>query len=161
MTGKMTSGGRADSIPPMARRRLIHPLDGLVLVLAIGLAVVAYAYLFRRTPVPRPVDPLLGAEVLLEIRVDRPWKAAFPGDADRVTIEEYLATDVVSGPAPVEGRDDAVRLRLRIRSRDAQQPEALTLFRTGIRRGSILRLSTLDAEVRAEVIEVESPEPEP
>ncbi|MHC4821874.1 MAG: hypothetical protein ACYTDX_09170, partial [Planctomycetota bacterium] len=49
----------------------IHPLDLLVLVMAIGLATLAYAYLFKRSPVPRVVDRFLGAEV-----------------------EDYLVTDV-------------------------------------------------------------------
>jgi hypothetical protein len=134
----------------VAPRRRLHPVDLLALILAIGLAFLAYATLFRRTPVSRPVDPLLGATVELEFAVDRPWKRTFPDPHRIVRLEDYLEAEVL-------GADDAggVRtLRLRILDRDRQRPDALTLFRTGIRLGTRIRLVTPEAEVEAEVLRV-------
>jgi hypothetical protein len=133
-------------------RGRIHVVDAVALVLAAALAVLAYSYLFRRTPVPRPVDPLLGAEIVVEFRPDKPWKAAFPKAGATVLLDEYLEADVT-------GAEDAggVRtVRLRVRGRDVQKPEALTLFRTGVRRGTSLVLSTEDSEVRVEVVDVKT-----
>lgn len=132
------------------QRGRIHVVDAVALVLAAGLAVLAYSYLFRRTPVPRPVDPLLGAEITVKFRPDEPWKQEFPAVGASVSLEEYLEADVT-------GADTAggVRtVRLRVRGRDTQKPEALTLFRSGVRRGSELRMNDLTSEVRVEVTDV-------
>jgi hypothetical protein len=43
-----------------------------------------------------------------------------------------------------------------VKGRDAQRPEALTLFRTGVRRGTSLLLSSDGSEVRAEVVDVKA-----
>ena len=128
----------------------IHVVDVVVLVLAAGLAMLAYAYLFRRTPVPRPVDPLLGAEIVVEFRPDKPWKRDFPVVGATVYIEEYLEADVVS----VEMQGGMRTAHLRVLGRDTQKPEALTLFRSGVRRGGELHLNDLDHEVKVEVVDV-------
>jgi len=141
------------SIPPV--KRLIHPVDLLALVLAIGLAVVAYAFVFHRTPVPRPVDPLLGAELTVEFPAARTWQRDFPLPHRVVMIAEYLDAELVGEPvAPAPG---VVRLTLRILGRDRQRPEGLTMFRTGIRRGDVIRLTSPDETVTAEVLEVRKP----
>jgi len=142
----------------MARPR-IHPVDLLVLVLAVVLAVAAWSFLFRRTPVPRPVDPLLGAVVTVEHVPRHDWQRRFPEEGPEVRIEEYLSAEVVGGPDRSPDDPTAVRLRLRVHGRDEQRPEGLTLFRTGIRRGSLIRITNLRSEVRAEVVSVE-PAPE-
>jgi hypothetical protein len=128
----------------------VHVVDLVALVLAASLAVLAYTYLFRRTPVPRPVDPLLGAEISVVFRPDAEWKRAFPAPGASVFLEEYLEADVKSA----EDRGDTRVVRLVIRGRDTQKPEALTLFRTGVRRGSVLRMNDLDDEVQVEVVDV-------
>jgi hypothetical protein len=128
----------------------IHVVDAVALVLAAGLAVLAYSYLFRRTPVRRPVDPLLGAEITVEFRPDKPWKQQFPAVGASVLLEEYLEADVTSA----ETSESVRTVRLRVRGRETQKPEALTLFRTGVRRGSELRMNDLTGEVRVEVIDV-------
>ncbi len=141
------------SIP--AVKRIIHPVDLLALVLAIGLAIVAYAFVFHRTPVPRPVDPLLGAELVVEFPADREWKRDFPLPHRIVMISEYLDAELVGDPA--ESGPGTVRLTLRILGRDRQRPEGLTMFRTGIRRGDVLRLNSPDEVLEAEVLEVRKP----
>jgi hypothetical protein len=141
----------------VARRRLIHPVDLLALVLAVGLAVIAYAYVFHRTPVPRPVDPLLGAELVVEFEADRDWKRTFPLPHRVVLIAEYLDAELLEDPAPAPDRDGWRRLRLRILGRDRQRPEGLTMFRTGIRRGAAIRIISPDSELTAEVVSVREP----
>ena len=120
-------------------------------VLAIGLVVVAYAFLFHRTPLPRPVDPLLGATLDVEFRADRPWKSVFPAAGASLLVEDYLQVDVVGEPVRGPG---TVRMELRIRGRDDQRAEALTLFRTGIYRGTRLRVRDGESEVEVEVLAV-------
>jgi hypothetical protein len=128
----------------------VHPIDLLAVVLAVGLAALAYAYLFRRSPVPRPVDPLLGARVTVVFPLDRPWKSEFAKRGDKVQLEEYLTADVA------ETRDDGGRrtATLVVRQREAQTPEALTLFRSGVRVGSELRMNDQTRETRVEVLDV-------
>ncbi len=128
----------------------IHIVDLVAVVLAALLAVLAYTYLFRRTPVPRPVDPLLGAEISVVFRPDTEWKRGFPQIGKSVFLEEYLEADVRSA----EDRGETRVVRLVVRGRDTQKPEALTLFRTGVRRGSVLRMNDLDNEVQVEVVDV-------
>jgi hypothetical protein len=133
-------------------RGKVHVVDLVALVLAIGLAALAYAYLFRRTPVPRPVDPLLGAAIDVEFRPDKPWKQSFPVTGKSAYLDEYLEADVT-------GAEDTGGVRvvhLRVKGRDTQKPEALTLFRTGVRRGTSLRLSSEGSEVVVEVVDVKT-----
>lgn len=137
---------------PVGARGKIHVVDLAALVLAAGLAALAYAYLFRRSPVPRPVDPLLGAEIDVEFRPDKPWKNAFPETGKSAYLDEYLEADVVGA----EAAGDVRAVHLRVKGRDAQKPEALTLFRTGVRRGSSLRLSSEGSEVTVEVVSVKT-----
>lgn len=132
------------------QRGRIHVVDLVVLVLAGGLAVLAYTYLFRNSPISRPVDPLLGAEVDLSIAVEHPWQAEFPAIAAPVEIAEYLRADVLR--AETKGAVRAVTVK--IRDRSTQNPDALTLFRGGLRRGALVTLNDLANEVRAEVVEV-------
>ena len=133
----------------------IHPVDLLVLVLAGVLAVAAYSFLFRNTPVPRPVDNLLGVVITVEHTPKHEWQRRFPEEGPGVRIEEYLSADVIGGPEPSPTDPAAVRLRLRIHDRDDQRPEGLTLFTSGIRRGSMIRLSNRKSQVVAEVVAVE------
>ena len=133
-------------------RGKVHVVDLVALVLAAGLAALAYAYLFRRSPVPRPVDPLLGAAIDVEFRPDKPWKHSFPEIGKSAYLDEYLEADV-TGAEDVGG----VRVvHLRVKGRDTQKPEALTLFRTGVRRGTSLRLSGDGSEVVVEVVDVKT-----
>jgi len=143
------------SEPEAERRRLLHPLDLLVLVLAVVLAVIAYAYLFRSSPVSRPADVLLDAEITLEYEADRPWKRAFPAKGAAVLLEEFLQLVALDSPQPVKGRPGVVRVTVRVLGRDLQKPEALTHFRGGVRKGSQVRLADQDSEVTAEVVSVE------
>ncbi len=128
----------------------IHIVDAVALLLAAGLAVLAYSYLFRRTPVSRPVDPLLGAEITVEFRPDKPWKRDFPAVGASVMLEEYLEADVTAA----ETAEGLRTVHLRVRGRETQKPEALTLFRSGVRRGGELRMNDLESEVRVEVVDV-------
>ena len=138
----------------MTRERgRIHVVDAVVLVLAAGLAVLAYAYLFRRTPISRPVDPLLGAEIDVEFRTDHAWQREFPAVGKWVYLEEYLQADVIR--AQTSG--DTRIVNLKVRDRSTQNPFALTLFRSGVRRGSRLVLSDQGNEVRVEVVDVRLP----
>lgn len=140
----------------MPARRLVHPLDLLVLALGVVLAVVAYAYLFRTSPVPTPVDPLLGARVVVEFDADRPWKESFPGAPDgRVQLQDYLALRALGPSEALPG--GRRRLTLEILGRDAQRVEALERFSGGVRRGAVVTLSTRDDEVRAEIVAVDAP----
>ncbi len=132
----------------------VHPVDLLVLAVAVVLGCVAYAYLFRQSPIPRAVDPLLGKVVEIEFEVDRPWKKDFPRIGDEALIEEYLRTEVVdAGPAPGKGEERRVA-RVRVLDRNAQKVEAMTLFRTGVKRGMRVRLTSRDSEVTGEVLDV-------
>ena len=142
MTGRVSSRARGR----------IHVVDLVALVLAIGLAALAYAYLFRRSPVPRPVDPLLGAAIDVEFRPDKPWKNAFPETGKSAYLDEYLEADVTGA----ENAGGVRVVHLRVKGRDAQKPEALTLFRTGVRRGTSIVLSSEGAEVQAEVVDVKT-----
>jgi hypothetical protein len=143
----------------------VHPLDLLVLLLAVFLGVAAYTFLFHRQPVPRPVDPLLGKVLLLEFPADREWKRSFPEAGKEVLLDDMLLCDVEevapAAPSPDSPSPDSahprVRLRVRVRERSAQRPDTMTLFRTGIRRGTRLRVSDREDEVEAEVLEVEEP----
>jgi hypothetical protein len=143
--------------PPGPR---LHPVDLLVLVAAAALTCVAYAYLFRRSPVPRPVDPLLGKELLVEFAEDRDWKSAreFLRPGHGASLEDYLEAEVVGEGPPAPERPGTRRVRLRIGERKAQRPEAITLFRTGIRRGTRVRVTSRRSEVEAEVLEAPGPE---
>ena len=132
----------------------VHVVDLVALALAVGLAALAYAYLFRRTPVPRPVDPLLGAEVVVEFDGDRAWKESWPAVGGPGSLEEYLGAEVVAVERGLADSPRRARVRLRVLGRETQRPEAMTLFRTGVRRGSVLRMSDLESEIRVEVIEV-------
>ena len=125
-------------------------MDAVVLVLAIGLAVLAYTYLFRNSPISHPVDPLLGAEIDLEFRPERPWQREFPAVGKPVYLEQFLQGDVTRA----EMRGDVRAVTLKIRDRSTQNPDALTLFRSGVRRGSSLVMNDHANEVRAEVVEV-------
>lgn len=136
--------------PGTRERGRIHVVDLVVLVLAAGLAVLAYTYLFRNSPISRPVDPLLGAEVDLQFKVEHPWQTEFPAAGAAVEIEEYLRADVVRAETRATGR----AVTLKIRDRSTQNPDALTLFRGGLRRGSLVTLNDRANEVRAEVVEV-------
>jgi hypothetical protein len=131
----------------------VHLLDGAALVLAAVAAVVAYTYLFRNAPVPAVVDPILGAEITVEFRADKPWKASFPAEGTLVFLEDYLEADVTG--AETNGETRVVRLR--VRGRDLQTPDALTAFRSGVRRGTSLRVTDRKDEVRAEVLDVRKP----
>lgn len=140
------------------RRTFVHPIDLLVLVLGVALAVIAYAYLFRRSPVPSPVDPLLGARVVVEFDDDRPWKSTFPDSGDgRVLLDEYLMLRALGPSTPSPERAERRRIELEILGRDAQRVEALERFRGGVRRGATVTLSTAGSEVRAEILSVELP----
>jgi len=134
-----------------------HPVDLLVLLVAVVLGCVAYAYLFRTSPVPRAVDPLLGMVVEVEFAVDRDWKRAFPPEGREVRIEGYLKAETVSA-APVEGGPgERRRVRIRILERNAQMVEAITLFRTGLNRGMTVRLLAGDSEVTGEITDLRGP----
>jgi hypothetical protein len=135
----------------------IHPLDALFVLLAIFLAVAAYTFLFERQHVPRPVDPLLGAVLVVEFPVDRTWQADFPAKGGQVLVDGILVCDVVEvvPPDPAPGNRSLTRtVHLRILNRSGQRPEAMGLFRRGIRRGSRLLVSDRDSELEGEVIEV-------
>jgi len=146
----------SESSEPKPRIR-VHPVDLLVLVVAVALGCVAYAYLFRTSPIPRAVDPLLGKVVEIEFAVDRPWKREFPRVGDEALLENYLRTEVLDvGPVPGAG-DERRRVRVRVLERNAQKVEAITLFRTGLNRGMRLRLISRASEVTGEVVEVREP----
>jgi hypothetical protein len=147
----------ADAAP----RRRVHPLDLLVLVLAAGLAALAYAYLFRTNPIPLPMDPYLGAEVEVEFIADREWKRTFGTPGAALSLHGTLACEVLEATGPAEGAADPRRtLRLRIAGREHQRAEALTHFRTAIRRGFRVRLVGFADEVEGEVTRV-TPAPGP
>ena len=141
-----------ESAPPLSGRFRVHPVDLLVLVLAAALGALAWAYLFRTSPVPRPVDPYLGKEIELEFAADRDWKREFPAVGESVHLEEYLMASVLGREVVEENGRTLVRVRLRIHDRETQKPEVMTLFRTGVRRGTRLRMSTHQSEVEAEVL---------
>ena len=135
----------------------VHPVDLLVLAVAVALACIAYAYLFRRSPVPRPVDRFLGMVLEVDFEADRPWKKDFPVRGDTVTVEDYLVATVLdAGPAP-GGPEGVRRIRLRVADRESQKPEAMTLFRTGVFVGTRLRITCIQkrSEVTGEVVSVE------
>ena len=137
----------------------VHPVDLLVLVVALSLGALAYAYLFKRSPVSRPVDAFLGIVVEVEFDADRDWKREFPKVGDEVTIEQYLVAETLSaGPAP-GGPEGRRRVRLKVHDRESQKPETMTLFRTGVFRGALVRVGSLErrSEVQGEVISVEAP----
>jgi hypothetical protein len=131
----------------------VHPVDLLVLVLAVGLAALSYAYLFRRSPVPRPVDRFLGMVLEVQFEVDRPWKADFPAPGAPVCVDDYLVTDVVKA----EGSAGRRTLVLRVRAREGQKPETMTQFRTGVFRGCTVRLLSGVSQVTGEVLSVQEP----
>jgi hypothetical protein len=136
-------------------RRLVHPVDLLVFALAVILAVIAYAYLFRSSPVSTSVDPLFGARLVVEFDDDRPWKSAFPETDDRrLQLDAYLMLRALGPSEPSPERPLRRRLELEILGRDAQRVEALERFRDGVRRGAVVTLSALRSEVRAEVMSV-------
>lgn len=137
--------------------RPIHPVDLLVLAAAAALGCVAYAYLFRRSPVPRPVDPLLGKVVEVEFPADRPWKRDFPVVGAPVMIEDYLVSEALEAGPVAGGSEGHRRALLRILDRDSQRPETMTLFRTGIYRGTKVRLTSDRQEVVGEVVDVREP----
>jgi hypothetical protein len=145
-----------EATPPRPGLRL-HPVDLLVLLVAAGLASLVYAYFFRTTPVGRPVDSLLGATIEVEFRADRDWKRSFPAPGAAVIVEDFLVCDVAGSPAPGGAGGDAVRLSLRVRGREAQRPEAMTHFRSRLRRGTRVRLHDSTGEVEAEVLSVSAP----
>ncbi len=136
--------------PPRGFR--VHPLDLLVLVLALSLAALAYAYLFRSSPAARPVDPFLGSVIEVEFKADREWKERFPPRGAPVLLEEVLVADVEQRAPSPEGGPGTVRLRLRVRERNQQKPEAMTGFRKAMRVGSTVQLSAGNFVVPAEVI---------
>ncbi len=146
MTGTSEPDGR--------RRFRVHPLDLLLVLLACGLGALAWAKLFRESPLPLPSDRLLGAELEVEFAVDRPWKEGFPTEGRPVRIEDALFAEVIER-AP--GPESRARLRLRILGRELQRPDALTRFRRVLRRGAVLTLSEADSEVAAEVLSVRVP----
>ena len=133
-----------------SERGRIHVVDVVVLVLAAGLAALAYAYLFRSTPISRPVDPLLGAEIVVEFRAEHEWQREFPAVGKWVHLEEYLVADVIRAQTNADTRVVA----LKVRDRSTQNPFALTLFRSGVRRGSRLVMNDHENEVHVEVVEV-------
>jgi len=147
---------------PPARPRRPHLLDALALAAALAASVVLYAVLFRRTEVPRPVDPLLGIVLEVDFEADIAWKREFPKTGTKVLIDELLAADVEAvGDAPE--RPGRRRVRLRVRAREGQEPSAILGFRWGIARGS--RVSVADAPgegrpvstVSGEIVSVTAP----
>lgn len=140
--------------PAAAPRFRVHPLDLLLLLLAAGLAALAWAKLFRESPLPLPSDRLLGAELEVEFAEDRPWKGGFGPVGGRLQIEDSLFSEVLER-TPAEGA--RVRVRLRILGRDLQRPDELTHFRRVLRRGAAITLSEEDAEVEAEVLSIRAP----
>ncbi len=132
----------------------VHPLDLLVLVMAIGLGTLAYAYLFKSSPVPRVVDRFLGAEIEVEFEIDRDWKKEFPQVGESAEIEDYLVTDVVERKEQQWEDRARARVLLRVKDRHGQRPETMTLFRSRIRRGIRVRIAQDGSEVEAEVISV-------
>ena len=154
------SGGESGGSPGFR----VHPLDLLVLLLALFLAAAAYTFLFHRQPVARPVDPLLGKVLVLEFPADREWKLSFPAEGRQVLLEDMLLCDVEKLErvgVPTGSAVPVVRVSVRVRERSGQRPDAMTQFRTGIRRGTRLRISDRDNEVEAEIVEaaVEAEEP--
>lgn len=142
---------------PAPRRFPIHPLDLLVLVLAVAAAMLAYSYLFRTSPVPAAGDWLLGAEIEAEFTADRPWKEAFPASGSRVRVEDALVVEVLErsvGDAPPSPGAGRVRLRLRVAGRSEQPPDARLMLQRKLRRGSTILISDRESEVAAEVLAI-------
>jgi hypothetical protein len=150
-----TNEGAAGSGAPRFR---VHPLDLLLLLLACGLGALAFAKLFRESPLPLPSDRLLGAELEVEFAEDRPWKGGFGPVKGRLQIEDSLFSEVVERSA---APGDRVRMRLRVLGRDLQRPDELTHFRRILRRGASITLSEEDAEVEAEVLSIREPGEKP
>lgn len=135
----------------------LHPLDLLFLLLAVFLAIAAYTFLFERQHVPRPVDPLLGATIVVEFPAHREWLLEFPRVGEQVLVDDMLLCDVVEAKSVKPSHGPGVPVRtahLLIRDRSGQRPEAMGHFRRGIRRGSRLLISVRESEVEAEVVEV-------
>ena len=143
--------------PPRGFR--VHPLDLLVLVLAVALAALAYAYLFRRSPAPGHVDRFLGMTVEVEFEIDRPWKGEFAKEGAVVLIDDYLVTDVLQRGIVEPGRPQHRIATLKVRGREGQKPETMNLFRTGLHRGSRVKLTSGDSEVAGEITALQEPPP--
>lgn len=151
-----------ESVETPARPRRPHLLDLLALAAALAASVVLYAVLFRRTEVPRPIDPLLGTVVEVDFEADLAWKREFPRAGAKVLLDDLLAADVEAvGDAPE--RPGRRRVRVRVRAREGQDPAAILGFRWGIARGS--RISVADppgegrtvSTVAGEVVSVTAP----
>jgi hypothetical protein len=145
----------------MTGERRVHPVDLLALLLAVGAAVGGYAFLFRRQPVPRPADPLLGAVIDAEFPADRAWKREFGRPGERLLLDDLLTVEILeAGPGALEG---SRRLRLRVAGRDAQESWAVANLRWGIHRGSSVALRDeggaggIVSTVTAEVVAVAPP----
>ncbi len=149
--------------PGEAPRLRVHPLDLLFVVLAAAAAWAGYAFLFRDTPVARPGDRVVGSELLLEFRADRPWKREFAVPGRTLVVEDRLAADVLEVTTPPDGPADARRVRVRVRERDAQRPFAVTQLRKVLRRGVVLVLRDdrseveEESQVEAELLEIRRP----
>ena len=146
----------AGSPPPGAAGGFrVHPLDLLVLLMAVALAALSYAFFFQRSPVPRPVDPFLGAVIEVEFTADRAWKETFPFPGNDVQIQEFLSAEVTERRVVQPGPPSRVLLRLHVLDRERQAPEAITLFREVMRKGSLIQIAAHNSVIHAEVVSVE------
>ena len=146
----------AGSPPPGAAGGFrVHPLDLLVLLMAAALAALSYAFFFQRSPVPRPVDPFLGAVIEVEFTADRAWKETFPFPGKNVRIQEFLLGEVVERKVAAPGPPPTIHLRIHVFERAKQNPDAITLSRKAMRRGSVITLDADGSAVQAEVVSVE------
>jgi hypothetical protein len=141
-------------------RRRVHPLDLLAVALFLVVAVGAWTFLFRGTPLPEAVDRVVGAEIDCDFTADHEWKRTFLTPGRTVFLEDRLATEVVSiGPSP-EGAAGTLRVRLRVRERDGQKSHVVTQMRKVLRRGHrvILRDDRSEvveeSEVEAEIVDI-------
>lgn len=149
--------------PPPPGRRFPHPLDLLALLGAALVATAAFSWLFRRTEVPRPVDPLLGTVLEVRFEADLPWKEGFGRPGSTVRVDGILRARVEGVETATDALRRTRRLRIRVLDREGQDPYALTEFRWGIWRGSTVSLrdepaaGVVVSTVNAEVLAVEPP----
>ena len=141
------------SDPEPATRRFPHPVDLLALLGAALVATAAYSWFFRHAEVPRPVDPLLGTVLEVRFDADLPWKREFAPAGTALRVEGVLRATVER--AGEDGPPTRRTLRVRILDRGGQDPYALTDFRWGIQRGSVVVLQDESSQVNAEVVAVE------
>ena len=142
---------------PAPAPRRVHPIDLLVLAMALGLAALCYAYLFRSTPVGRPAEPYLGMVLAAEFAEDQPWKREFAAEGSTLRVEDGLRGTVIErAPAPGGGAG-RVRVRVRILGAGEQRPDDMLRLKKDLRLGSRVRLCTAQAEVESEIVEVVPP----